>query len=67
MQVGPADCLYRKCIHYQDFKDIGDGLIHNVCKAFPNGIPDEIAFEGNLHTKIFPGQENTILFEEVGE
>ena len=33
------------------------------CKAFPEGIPDDILTWEFPHTKKYPGQENSILFE----
>lgn len=36
---------------------------HPVCKAFPGGIPDEIAFGDNLHLEPFPG-DNGIQYEK---
>lgn len=53
--IGPAPvCL--KCIHYND--DL-------TCKAFPNGIPDEVVFNGNDHAQPIEG-DNGIQFEPVG-
>jgi len=34
------------------------------CKAFPNGIPDEITENGNKHKKPLKDQKNEIVFEE---
>jgi hypothetical protein len=35
------------------------------CKAFPKGIPDEILFGENNHTKMLPDQGNEIVFEPI--
>jgi len=35
----------------------------NYCKAFPDGIPDEIAYGDNKHTEPYPG-DNGIQYEE---
>ena len=35
-----------------------------VCKAFPRGIPEEIAFGDNLHTEPYPG-DNGIQFKKA--
>jgi len=35
----------------------------NVCEAFPDGIPDLIMSEGNMHEKPLPEQDNDIVFE----
>ncbi len=55
--IGPAPaCL--KCKHFFDEK----GPLK--CKAFPDGIPDEIAVGGNGHTKPFKG-DHGIQFEHI--
>lgn len=36
-----------------------------TCKAFPNGIPDQILNGENKHTKPTKSQENKIVFEEI--
>ena len=48
------DLICFECIH---FDPVGGG-----CKAFPDGIPDEI-IEENKHDKPIEGQENQIIFE----
>ncbi len=65
-KVLTADCLERGCVHYLYFKAAPDGRIINICKAFPEGIPPEIAFDGEEHKKPFPGQKNDIVFEKEG-
>ena len=39
----------------------------NVCEAFLDGIPDEIAYGGNKHLKPLPEQKNDIVFEKEKE
>jgi hypothetical protein len=34
-----------------------------VCKAFPDGIPEEISYGDNLHLEPYPG-DNGIQYEE---
>jgi hypothetical protein len=36
-----------------------------TCKAFPNGIPEEILLGRNDHSKPLPDQKNTIVFEKI--
>lgn len=36
----------------------------NVCEAFPDGIPNEIAYGDNKHLLPLPGQKNNISFVE---
>jgi len=37
------------------------------CKAFPNGIPNEILIGENKHTKPLKGQKNNIVFEKLNK
>jgi len=50
-------CFTRKCKHFVgvDQPDGTELTERVVCKAFPEGIPDEIAYGENLHLKPFPG------------
>jgi len=36
-----------------------------ICKAFPDGIPEDILLGNFDHTKKFPGQKNDIVFEPI--
>lgn len=59
-------CFERKCIHFLRIEQ-RDGTEESeqvVCKAFPDGIPDEIAFGNNLHKEKYPGQKNDYLYEK---
>jgi hypothetical protein len=58
-------CFDRDCKHFIGVKQDEDGELSErvVCKAFPDGIPDEIAYGTNLHLKPFPG-DNGIQFEK---
>lgn len=58
-------CWNRQCRHFQGISQPGDdeSLEHFVCKAFPNGIPDDIAFGDNPHTKPVEG-DNGIQYEK---
>lgn len=51
-------CWKRKCIHLQGIRqnDMEEETERPYCTAFPNGIPDEIAYGDNLHLQRFPGQ-----------
>jgi hypothetical protein len=52
-----AMCAY--CKHFN-----GEVRDENVCAAFPDGIPDEIAYENADHTKPFKG-DHGIRFEAL--
>jgi len=53
-----------KCKHYNG---INDDTGRYYCKAFPDGIPDDILFAKFDHICIHPDQENNIVFEPIGE
>lgn len=42
-----------------------DNFERFTCKAFPDGIPDEIIINGNKHIKPLADQDNDIVFEEI--
>jgi len=66
MILGPK-CYDRGCIHYIGVSQPdGTELTERVvCKAFPDGIPNDIAYGDDLHFKIHPDQTNNIVFEEI--
>lgn len=51
----PRNLICLKCKHFNYF---GTG-----CKAFPEGIPDEIIIK-NKHSIPLPIQTNNVIFEE---
>lgn len=57
-------CWERGCKHFLGVKQPdGTEMTEFVyCEAFPEGIPNEIAYGNNLHTEPFPG-DNGIRFE----
>lgn len=59
-------CWTRKCKHYLgvESEEEEEENERNVCKAFPDKIPDEIAYGENLHNVHLPGQENDIVYEK---
>ncbi len=40
-------------------------ILRNICTAFPDGIPDEIAYGEDLHLEIADGQFGTYTYESV--
>lgn len=60
-------CWTRKCKHYIGIiQPDGTELTEtNSCKAFPKGIPAEIAYGNNRHRKPLPDQDNNIVFEKI--
>ena len=62
--IDEPECSKRNCIHYQGIlQDAGEESERPVCSAFPNGIPDEIAYGDNKHTEPVDGQDNEITYE----
>ncbi len=59
-------CYQRKCKNFIGPVWMGGGeeTENNICKAFPEGIPNEIAYGRNLHLKPHPDQDNDIVFEK---
>lgn len=60
-------CFVRNCKHFQGVQvrdpNTGDADSKYVCRAFPNGIPDEISVGDNLHLKPYPG-DHGIQYEK---
>lgn len=66
--IAPPTCWNRKCKHYQGVKNNGDEMTERVyCLAFPDGIPDTIAYGTNKHLVPLKVQKNDIVFEEITE
>jgi hypothetical protein len=65
-----CNCWYgtRKCKYFlgikNDSKPFDESKERYYCKAFPNEIPDKIAFEDNKHTKPYPG-DHGIRYEKI--
>lgn len=60
------NCFKRHCKHFTgvsqpDGTELSERV---VCKAFPDIIPDEIAYGSNLHLKPLPDQKNKIVYEK---
>ena len=65
MMIAPK-CFERGCKHYLGVEqpDGTEMTERNVCKAFPEGIPDVILSGKNLHTVPLAEQHNSIVFEK---
>jgi len=59
-------CYERHCKNYLGvIQSDGTELTEtNYCKAFPDGIPNDIAYGDNKHTGAIVGQENSFVFEK---
>lgn len=59
-------CYERNCKFFEGVRWLGseESTEANVCPAFPQGIPEEIAYGNNLHTKPLKNQGNDIVFQK---
>lgn len=62
-------CFSRNCKHFigviqPDETELSEKV---ACKAFPKGIPMEIAYGDNLHKTPLSNQDNDIVFEPIKE
>lgn len=64
--LATANCYTRHCKFYQGIiqPDGTELSERNYCKAFPDGIPDSIAYGEIIHDKPIKDQGNTIVFEK---
>jgi hypothetical protein len=63
--ISEPECYRRHCKFYigisqPDGTELSED---NVCLAFPDGIPNEIAYGNNPHSTPLPNQGNNIIFE----
>ena len=62
-----SNCETRGCKFYigilNDSEPFSESKEVNYCEAFPKGIPDEIAYGDNDHTKPFKG-DNGIQYQK---
>ena len=58
------NCANRGCKHFIGWKGRYGKAYNLICKAFPKGIPEEIAYGPNLHLKPYPG-DHGIQFEPM--
>jgi hypothetical protein len=63
--LAPVKCAERGCRHFRGFwqSDGTEGTEVAVCKAFPRGIPPDIAFGDNPHTTPVQG-DHGVRFAE---
>lgn len=64
MFISP-NCWNRKCKHYLGVTNDGDETTErNTCKAFPDKIPDRVAYGKNKHLTVLYNQDNDIVYEK---
>jgi len=66
--IPQPQCVKRRCKHFVGVTpDDGKGEEQRpICKAFPKGIPDEIAYGNELHLQSFEG-DHGIQYEPYDE
>jgi hypothetical protein len=64
--LAEPNCHKRKCVHFEGVNSpTGDEVGQYVyCTAFPRGIPWEIAYGGNPHDRVQPGQVGDYIYEK---
>jgi len=60
-------CYLRKCKHFLGIKQDKNKEITErpYCEAYPDGIPDDIAYGNDKHLEIRKDQKNDIVFEKL--
>lgn len=63
--LAEPNCHKRSCIHFLGHQraDGTDETLAHICRAYPNGIPSEIAFGNDLHLEVKDGQTGEYTFE----
>ena len=62
-----CNCFKRLCKHYKGIKESNnpERAGKRICKAFPEGIPDEILSGRNEHSVSMPGQDKIEIYERA--
>lgn len=60
------NCFNRGCKHYLGVTqpDGTERTERSICRAYPEGIPDDIAYGDDKHLTVRPDQNNTTVFEK---
>ena len=69
LSIERPNCSRRMCLHYRGISQpsgMERGGELAVCDAYPNGIPDDIAYGDDLHLTPRPG-DNGIQYEPIEE
>ena len=64
--IKEPNCFIRNCKHFKGvIQPDGTELTEkSYCAAYPNGIPDDIAYGKDKHLKVRDDQDNDIIFEK---
>ena len=65
--LAEPNCSIRNCAHFigVDQPDETEMTERVICAAFPEGIPDEIAYGDNRHLRVSPGQVGEFTYEKA--
>ena len=64
--IETPECYKRRCKHYFGIRNDGDEMTERpYCKAFPDGIPDDISYGDDKHLEVIKGQKNNTVFEDT--
>ncbi len=68
-EIAEPNCSKRGCAHLLGVlqPNGGEGYEVPYCLAFPDGIPDNIAYGRHRHLKPVDGQEDDYVFEKFEE
>jgi len=66
MDLAMPVCFARRCKYFIGvIQPDGIEMTETVsCKAFPKGVPNDIAYGNNLHLTVVNGQKGDYVFEE---
>ena len=68
--IAPGACSERSCKHYKCFSEAEETEEEDsqfgpeVCRAYPDGIPERILDGTEFHLIVQPDQEGTLVYEE---
>ena len=61
-------CWTRRCKHYTGIINDGDEMTERpACRAYPDGIPEDIAYGNAKHLQVRDDQDNEIVYEKDTE
>ena len=63
MQLDIPECYKRGCKYYLGVKS-DYFSVYNYCKAFPDGIPRDIAYGSNTHSEVQKGQVGDFVYQK---
>ena len=60
-------CRERACVHFRGVLQGADGELSErvVCAAYPDRIPDDVAYGADLHLARRDDQDNDIVYQEA--